>query len=374
VAALAAARTRSAARLDAFRWPVLFAGAVVAVALLVPLAELLWLAMSLAAAPALGAVLGLIAVMVLPALEPSRSPYPWATSIAFAVVAGGFLAVGVSRAVPSPERPAPSTMIYTLDRGDGRAAWATDGSRPAGHPGMAWALARVDGFGEPASLADFGLGERAYRFAPAEAVDLPPPAVDVALDTAAVGALARVSVRSAIGSEAMGFVLSDEGPDLRALNGEAVPNAERVTYADHWGAPEDAVQLSFVRSFRDDRLDFVIVEHMLRPSEIVGEEAFRRPPHLAPDITRLSDRVLVRTPVTVDLVTGAVEVAGRPAAAGPAEPAALADSASAADSTSLGDPMPAADSTAAGESTPAADAASTADSATVSEQTGPVPS
>ncbi|HSM36493.1 MAG TPA: M28 family peptidase [Longimicrobiales bacterium] len=316
LAALAAARTRSSARLDVARWPILLAGAAVAVAFLVPLIELLWLSMSLAAAAALGALLGLLVVLVLPALEPSRAPYSWALPVACFVAGVAALGVGVAQAAPSPDRPAPSTLIYTLDRGTDMARWATDGTRSTVHPGVAWAFERIEGFGDPAPLAGFGIGEAAYRKAPAPAADFPAPEVTVAFDSGAAGPVARVSVRSAIGAEAIAVVLPEAGPDLRAINGEPLPNADRVDYADHWGAPEGSVTFDFLTGFRDDTLSVAIVEHMFRPDELVGEEPFRRPPGLAPDVTRLSDRALVRTPVRIALETGAVLLAGAPVAAG----------------------------------------------------------
>jgi hypothetical protein len=39
-----------------------------------------------------------------------------------------------------------------------------------------------------------------------------------------------------------------------------------------------------------------VVEHLLRPQELLGPEAFQRPATLAPDITWLSDRAVLRTP------------------------------------------------------------------------------
>jgi hypothetical protein len=369
VAALAAARTRSTARLDVLRWPILLAGAVIAVAFFVPLVELLWLAMSLAAAAPIGALLGLLVVLVIPALERSRAPYPWALPVACLLVGLVALGVGVVRASPAPDRPAPSTLIYTLDRGTGMARWATDGARSTAHPGVAWAIERIEGFGDPAPLAGFGIGERPYRTAPARAAELPAPEVTVAFDSGAAGPVARLSVRSAIGAEAMAIVLPEAGPDLRAINGEPLPNADRVDYADHWGAPEGSVTFDFLTGFRDDTLSLTVVEHMFRPDELVGEEPFRRPADLAPDITRLSDRALIRTPVRIDLATGAVLVAGGGGAQAPPASGAPPDSVETVapeDSVATGvpaegaAPVAPADSTATGAPADSAEAGGTA--------------
>ncbi|NJN71121.1 MAG: hypothetical protein HC801_13190, partial [Nitrospira sp.] len=43
-------------------------------------------------------------------------------------------------------------------------------------------------------------------------------------------------------------------------------------------------------------VELEVVEHLLRPRELLGPEPFERPEELAPDITRLSDRALILTP------------------------------------------------------------------------------
>jgi hypothetical protein len=49
-------------------------------------------------------------------------------------------------------------------------------------------------------------------------------------------------------------------------------------------------------------LQMDVVEHLLWPEELLGPESFRRPAELAPDITWLSDRVIVRTPAAALMV------------------------------------------------------------------------
>jgi hypothetical protein len=317
VAAASLVSVGAEGRFGAVRWSVAAAAALVALVFLVPLIELLWLALSLAAAPILGAVLGLLALLMLPALEPSRAPNVWWLPAAALVVAGAFLALGVATATPSPERPAPSTLLYAADRTEGSAAWATDGGRPADDPGVVWASSRVGGFGETGSLRRFTFGDRPYALAPAPMTDAPAPAVGATFDSAATAPTVRVEVRSLLGAEGLLFDLPAGGPSLRSVNGEPVPNAEPPSRVEHWGAPEAGVVLEFTRGFRDEVLAFAVVEHLLRPEELVGREPFERPDGLAPDITRLSDRAMIRTAVRIDLATGAVDV-GPAAGRGPA--------------------------------------------------------
>lgn len=92
---------------------------------------------------------------------------------------------------------------------------------------------------------------------------------------------------------------------MRAVNGRPLPTQERPTRVEHWGTPEGAVRLSLeLPAGREP--DFTVVEHLLRPEELLGSGFFQRPPHLAPDITELSDRAILRTPAS------AVEVREEP--------------------------------------------------------------
>jgi hypothetical protein len=63
--------------------------------------------------------------------------------------------------------------------------------------------------------------------------------------------------------------------------------------ADHWGVPEDAVTLELAMPAADP-IGLTVIEHLLRPKELLGAEPFERPANLAPDITRRSDRAVFR--------------------------------------------------------------------------------
>ena len=60
----------------------------------------------------------------------------------------------------------------------------------------------------------------------------------------------------------------------------------------------------------DSVLRFAVIEHHLRPGELVGGTVFARPPELAPNIRMMSDRAMIRTVVSVDLVSGVVTLGG----------------------------------------------------------------
>ncbi len=333
VGALAVAGLPRDRRPGHLRWAVAVLAAVPAVAVLTPFTEAVWLAMGMELAPVLAVLAGLAFVLVLPLLDALREPNGWWAPVAGSVMAGLFLAAGMSAAAPSADRPAPSTLVYLLDRETGSAWWGTHPARDDTHPGMAWAVAVAGPFdaAAPESLAQFTTGRLRYAVAAAEPLDLPPPAVEVVTDVSAASGNLRVSVTSEIGAEMMLFRLRDaqpapgasrsagaagivraEGAGLRlaGLNGKPLAAGDRPDRVVHWGAPEGGVLLDFEVRPGDGVLRFAVIEHHLRPGELVGRTVFARPPELAPNIRLLSDRAMIRTVVGIDIASGAVTLGG----------------------------------------------------------------
>lgn len=316
------------------RWAVAVLAAVPVVVVLTPFTESVWLAMGMGLAPVLAVLAGLVFVLIVPLLDSVLEPNRWWAPVAGVVMAGVFLAVGISNATPSAERPAPSTLVYLMDREAGSAWWGTHPARDDSHPGMAWAVAAVgpvDAAAAPESLARFTPGWLRYAVASAEPLDLPPPAVEVVTNVAAVSDNLRVSVTSEIGAEMMLFRLRDvqpvggtsqsgsearivgvgeAGPRLAGLNGKPLTAGDRPERVVYWGAPEGGVLLDFEVGPGDSVLRFAVIEHHLRPGELVGGTVFARPPELAPNIRMMSDRAMIRTVVSVDLVSGVVTLGG----------------------------------------------------------------
>ena len=325
VAALAVAGLPRNQRMGIVRWIVVVVAAVPILVVLTPLTEGVWAAMGLAWAAVLAILIGLGFVMLLPALDAVREPNGWWAPVAGLLAAGAFLAVGMSTATPSPDRPAPSTLVYMLDRETGTAYWGTDRYRDASDPGVAWAAAAVGPFAAadadpPATFARQGYR---YTFASADPVDLPPPTVTVVEDANLPGDVLRVAVTSAIGAERMSFSIPEDGPRLAAVNGELLPaGSESPAQLVHWGAPpEGGLTLDFIRPPGDPRLSFTVVEHHLRPGELVGEHYFTRPPELAPNIRTLSDRAMIRTPVNIGEAGGPEPADAEPTDAEPTDSA-----------------------------------------------------
>ena len=310
IGALAVAGVAVNARPGLPRWLGAVLAAVPVVAVLAPLTESVWLAMGLGLAPAVAALVGLVFLQIVPLLDTLREPNGWWAPVAGLVLAGIFLAVGMSTANPSSERPAPSTLVYLQDRETGSAYWGTDRTRDEDDPGVAWAAAAVGPFDVARTVEDalwvFNADSVRYALAAAAPLDLPPPVVEVVTDSTAATHVLRVAVTSAIGAEMMLFRHAGDGPNLVALNGKTIPRRVGPWHMEHWGAPEGAVLLDFERDAGNGVVQFSIVEHHLRPGELLGNTIFARPDDLAPNVPMLSDRAMIRTLVSVDVGSGEV--------------------------------------------------------------------
>ena len=301
------------------RWLGVVIAAIPVLVVLTPLTEGVWAAMGLELAAVLAVLMGLAFAMLIPVLDAVREPNSWWAPLAGFLAAGAFLALGISTATPSAERPAPSTLVYALDHETGSAYWGTDPSRDESDPGTAWAAAAAGPFGAvsaPDSLTGFTPLPRRYSVARAEPVDMARPTVSIVSDPERSD-MTRVAVASAIGAEMMLIDFDDDGARPNAVNETALPADGQLSRLEHWGARPGGVLLDFPRGPADDLLRFTVVEHHLRPGELVGADRFSRPPELAPNTRTLSDRAMIRTRVTVNPGTREVRMEGPGAGAVP---------------------------------------------------------
>ncbi|MEQ9399663.1 MAG: M20/M25/M40 family metallo-hydrolase [Longimicrobiales bacterium] len=342
-------------RLRSVPWVLAVLLALPALVLLSPLVELLWLAMNFSLAPWLAVIATVMLLTLLPALDALREPNGWWAPVLGLAAAGAFVGVGIVAAEPSADRPAPSTLAYALDRETGTATWATQpvfGDDPAADPARAWAVDRAGApFGEARSMDAYHpfLPEMPGAPAPVRTVaplqvsvtavstgGLPAPggglsAPDPTLAEAAADSsraatapapvtgsasgarTVRVALRSGLSAEMLLVRLPAVAtPRLVAVNGRPVEEAYSMatevrapTSIEHWGRPDSLVYLDFELAPDVRSLEMDVVEHLLRPEEVVGAGVFDRPETLAPNIRRSSDRVYVRTPVSLPLEPGA---------------------------------------------------------------------
>jgi hypothetical protein len=278
-------------------WVVALVCALPVVALLAPVTELLWITLSFAQAPLLGVLVAVTLWLCLPALGFLRQPNAWWFPALALVAAGSAFVVGNLGANPSAERPAPSTLLYAYEHGARSALWVTD---PAADPvvdsvAIAWASAPAGTtFSSTRDLFDFGMpGEHPVTDAPVFAAE-PPDVVVLADTTAGATRSLTLGLRSTIGAEVLSFQMDpSRGTRVLAINGRALPGSG-VEWLEHWGVPDSLVTLDLTAR-AGEPLGLHMVEHLLRPEEIVVADVFRRPPGLAPDVSAQSDRALFRS-------------------------------------------------------------------------------
>lgn len=268
--------------------------------LLTPVVELLWLTLSFAQAPWIAVLVALALTLCLPLLDFLRQPNAWWAPALALLVAGVAFAIGNLGASPSAERPAPSTLLYTLDHGEAAGLWVTD---PASDPSLdsvavAWAAAPTGGrFTETRDLTAFGLpGERPVAIAPMFAAS-PPEVLVLADSTVGGGRRLELGVRSRIGAEMLAFQVEPGGSTrVRSIGAHPLAGSDSLEWVEHWGIPDSLVTVEIVTAAFAP-IGLHVVEHLLRPGEVVVADVFRRPPELAPDVSAQSDRAVFRSSV-----------------------------------------------------------------------------
>ena len=265
--------------------------------MMVWLTELIWLAMSLRIAGILSVMMVVTLLLCVPALSALKHPNSWWAPLTGLVLGGLALAIGLLMSRPSPARPSPSTLVYAYEHGSGAAIWATSPSEADPESkARAWAVQRAGGpFAETRDLSAFGYRGGVVPVTSAPVVSAPPPRVILASDSIDEnGRYVVLHVRSRIGAEMLRFEYDAQGSTrLVSLNGIAIDDPEGLRWAEHWGEPDGDVVLELTMP-ADESIGLHIIEHLLRPEELLGEDAFTRPDDLAADISWLSDRAMFR--------------------------------------------------------------------------------
>ena len=265
--------------------------------LLVPLTELVWLALTFDLGAWLTVPILIALFLCMPALEAMRHPNAWWAPVAGVVVAAAAVGLGIVTGRPGDERPLPSTLVYAYEHGTGAAVWATDpGADSLDAEATAWAVERAGGsFDGTRDLSGFAYPAGQIPTVAAPVVAAQPPEVTIVRDTID-GTTRRVTlhVRSRIGAELLAFTYDGRGSTrILTINGEKLDAPAQLERVEHWGQPEEHVVLELEMA-ADEPIGLHVVEHLLRPEELLGAGAFARPPRLAADITRLSDRAMFR--------------------------------------------------------------------------------
>ncbi|MFQ5743548.1 MAG: hypothetical protein ACE5HV_08160 [Acidobacteriota bacterium] len=274
--------------------------------LLVPLIWVLYIGLSISAAPLLAVATVLLLSLLLPLFELSGRPNRWwlpALCFGLAVL---FTGVGLSTAAASARRPAPSSLLYAMDRDAGRATWATTQEESD-----EWLARFVGADAEWRDLGSFVPGaRRRYRFAGAPLLQAQPLEVRVLEDNLGAGERSlRLAVRSPAGAEMVQVQPASPGAiALRAVNGKQMPPAPAAPSGQrngpdptapewvlqHWGEPVEAITLELDSRSPGEPIELVFVEYLMHLPRLPGGPDIDRPPELAPNVRTLTDVTLIR--------------------------------------------------------------------------------
>jgi hypothetical protein len=301
-------------------------------ACLVWLAEVLWLSLTFQTL-ALVAVLVVITLhLSLAALDSLRHPNGWwAPATGFGAAAAA-LSIGVASAGSGPESPAPSTLVYAYEHGTGAAYWATDPNADLllDEEAIAWAEERAGApFAATEDMTRFGLPWEQAPVAVAPIITAATPEVVIIRDEVEAN-VRRVTLaaRSRIGAERLTFA-RDRGGRTRFLSvaGAPIEQPGSVEWVDHWGIPDSMVVVELDMPAAEPIAVHLLEDH-LRPRELLGADAFSRPPHLAPDVEAVSDRAIFRYSIAAfaDPRHAFMQTAGAPGGGAAAETGARPDS------------------------------------------------
>lgn len=296
-------------------WVPLMALSAAIVALAVPSIELLWATMTLRAATALGTLIGLALLLTAPLMDGLLRPRSWWTPLA--AVAAGAALVGFSLLGGRDDRPTPTTLLYLTDRPANDSPLPARGSgipvdtsrvrAVAGNwltvpgPGEAWARSWA---GEPTADTDPGvllLGDANMYEVIGTGPDakLATPRVDV-LGSTTDGRYRHVEleIEPGLHGEMTGIYLPEEG-DARLVGvGSSAWESGDVPVRSvvHWGMPANGrLHIVVDVDAMTRELELGVVEHSLRPREVLGGYFFQRPDSMVANTSTGTDRVIQRT-------------------------------------------------------------------------------
>lgn len=287
---------------------------------MLPVLELVWVAMSFRLAAILGAMMVVLLLFLAPALDGLSAPNRWWLPTAATLGAVLFAALGARTAGSSPDRPAPSTLVYLQDQGGPgapvRALWV---SRP--DAGLDWAReTTASPLDREETLEGLRLGPGDWLVGDAPAVTLPTPRALIVSDSVSGGRRRlELSVRPGVASEGIGFTVAPPARLVRLGDAELGSASGGLSSVWSEGLPlnDSTWQVTVVQDAALGTLDLEILQHHQRPWELLGDERWARPAELAPNVMNRSDRAIIRSQLRL-LLDGSAEATGDAGAEGSA--------------------------------------------------------
>jgi hypothetical protein len=107
-----------------------------------------------------------------------------------------------------------------------------------------------------------------------------------------------------MGSDMMGIRIEEGVGEITGVGPEDCPESGTgpLRQAIYWGPPpEGFLTVDILSDPEQEPVRLVILEHHLRPEEVLGSDFFRRDATLRPDPHTGSDRIIQRTRITLGL-------------------------------------------------------------------------
>jgi hypothetical protein len=305
-------------------WAALLALSALVLLLAVPSIELLAAVWTFRSATSLGAVAGLGVLLLWPLMERLVMPRIWWTPLAGVGVAAALVALTHPALGDPSEKPVATTLVYLTDEPvlapitAAGAPVASDGARirsMAGKwltvpgPGEAWARSwageAAAGPTDPGVLL-IGADSLFEVIGTAPVAELAPPRVLVtSIVEDGAGRRVELALHPGLSGEMTGVHIPEGAPASIVGVGDAswqVGNAP-VRSLVHWGAPATPeLRLGVVVPSATTELTLVVLEHNLRPREVIGSYFFQRPDSMVANVVTGSDRAIQRTRLRVPLV------------------------------------------------------------------------
>jgi hypothetical protein len=296
--------------------------------LAVPSLELLASAWTFREAMSLGAVFALTALGLLPVLDAMATPRAWTTPMLGVAVAAGLVATALPAVQGADDHPVPTTLVYLTDEPvEGRLplgpfdSAASDVRRMDGRwltvPGTGERWARSWVADPPTGPTDPGIvllaSEWEYEVAgTGPEAELAPPRARLVEDVVEDSRRRlRLGVTSGLRGEMLGLQLG-QAATFTAVGGVPLAPASRAaTELTHWGRPpDDELLVDVTLPPESSALELIVVEHHLRPRDVLGGHVFQRADSLIANAAADSDRVIQRTVVRLAVVDAAKPAAG----------------------------------------------------------------
>jgi len=292
---------------------------------LVPAVELTAGVLTLRAAPLLAAAIAAGLILLLPTVDWLLRPRKWWAPTLSAAFAVTLLVLGSPKVQRGWRHPVQTSLAYLVDDTaeialDASAGWSRDrgASDTASTPvrrtlgrwltvpgaGAEWARSWVAEPAAPGTSPGSLLLPAADRWEVAGSgpgSEIPLPRVRVLSDTVDAGRRhVRLAVRPGLGGEMVGIHIPDGVPaevvtacDWRATGGAGGEPVRSLTF---WGQPDGGeIEVALDADADVRSLSVELIEHHMRPTEVLGEDFFRRADSLIPDASTGSDRVVRRT-------------------------------------------------------------------------------